>query len=100
MAGKLVAAAAYSHGRKVADISLAESGEWAARAGHFVWIGIEAPDEADLRQFQTQFGLHELAIEDALNAHQRPKLEPYGETTFVVLRTAFLVGGHTQHGES
>jgi magnesium transporter len=84
----------------VADIGLAESGTWAARTGHFVWIGIEAPDEADLRQLQTQFGLHELAIEDALNAHQRPKLEPYGETTFVVLRTAFLVNGHIELGET
>ena len=100
MAGRLVAAAAYSNGRKVADIGLAESGAWAARSGHFVWIGIEAPDEADLRQLQTQFGLHELAIEDALNAHQRPKLEPYGETTFVVLRTAFLVNGHIELGET
>jgi magnesium transporter len=100
MAGRLVAAAAYSHGRKVADIGLADSGEWAARPEHFVWIGIEAPDEADLRQLQIQFGLHELAIEDALNAHQRPKLEPYGETTFVVLRTAFLMGGHIELGET
>ena len=40
--------------------------------------------------FQIRFGLHELAIEDALHAHQRPKIETYGETTFVALRTAFL----------
>ena len=98
--GRLIAAAAYSAGRKVADIGIGESGEWAARAGHFVWIGIEAPDEEDLRQLQVQFGLHELAIEDALNAHQRPKLEAYGETTFVVLRTAFLVDGHIALGET
>jgi magnesium transporter len=98
--GRLIAAAAYSAGRKVADIGVGESGEWTARPGHFVWIGIEAPDEEDLRELQAQFGLHELAIEDALNAHQRPKLEAYGETTFVVLRTAFLVEDHIALGET
>src|SRR3954471_7787276 len=77
-----------------------ESGEWAARPDHFVWIGIEAPSERDLRQLQAQFGLHELALEDALNAHQRPKLETYGDTTFLVLRTAFLVDGHIALGET
>ena len=98
--GRVVAAAAYSGGRKVRDIPIEESGTWAARPGHFVWIGILAPDETDLRLLQKQFGLHELAIEDALNAHQRPKLEQYGDTTFLVLRTAFLVGDHIEMGET
>ncbi|MEK0084880.1 magnesium and cobalt transport protein CorA [Benzoatithermus flavus] len=98
--GKVIAAAAYSAGRKVADIAVEESGAWAARPGHFVWIGIEAPSERDLRQLQAQFGLHELAIEDALKAHQRPKLETYGDTTFLVLRTAFLEEGHIALGET
>jgi magnesium transporter len=98
--GRVVAAAAYGGGKKVADIDVAESGTWAARPDHFVWIGIEASDEVDLRQLQTQFDLHELAIEDALKAHQRPKLEAYGETTFVVLRTAFLIDGHIALGET
>lgn len=98
--GRVIAAAAYSEGRKVADIGIEESGAWAARPGHFVWIGIEAPSEPDLRRLQAQFGLHELAIEDALHAHQRPKLETYGDTTFVVLRTAFLEEGHIALGET
>ncbi len=98
--GKVIGAAAYSAGRKIADITVEDSGEWAARPGHFVWIGIEAPSERDLRQLQAQFGLHELALEDALNAHQRPKLETYGDTTFLVLRTAFLVDGHIALGET
>jgi magnesium transporter len=98
--GRVIAAAAYSDGRKVADISIEDSSQWAARPDHFVWIGIEAPDEHDLRQLQAQFGLHELAIEDALHAHQRPKLEVYGETTFLALRTAFLVEGHIAFGET
>src|SRR4051794_32972712 len=98
--GRVIAAAAYSAGRRIADITIEESGEWAARPGHFVWIGIEAPSERDLRQLQVQFGMHELALEDALNAHQRPKLETYGDTTFLVLRTAFLVDGHIALGET
>jgi magnesium transporter len=98
--GKVIAAAAYSNGRKVADIKIDESSQWATRPDHFVWIGIEAPDEDDLRLLQAQFGLHELAIEDALHAHQRPKLETNGETTFLALRTAFLVEGHIAFGET
>lgn len=98
--GKVIAATAYSGGRKIRDISVEESGAWAARAGHFVWIGVEAPDEADLRQLQKQFSLHELALEDALKAHQRPKVEIYGDTTFLVLRTAFLIDGHVALGET
>jgi magnesium transporter len=98
--GQVIAAGAYSAGRKVADIDIHESGAWAAKPGHFVWIGIHQPDVHQLRELQRQFHLHELAIEDALDAHQRPKLEQYGDTTFVVMRTAFLVDGHIQLGET
>jgi magnesium transporter len=98
--GKVIAAAAYSAGRKVADIAIEESGAWAAKPDHFVWIGIHEPNEGELRELQTQFHLHELAIEDALHAHQRPKLEQYGDTTFLVMRTAFLVEGHIELGET
>jgi magnesium transporter len=98
--GEVIAAAAYNAGQKVQDILIEESGAWAAKPGHFVWIGIHEPDEHELRQLQKQFGLHELAIEDALKAHQRPKLEQYGETTFLVLRTAFWLDGHIMLGET
>jgi magnesium transporter len=99
--GKVIAAAAYSAGRKVRDISVAESGAWAAKPGHFVWVGIHEPDEGELRELQGQFRLHDLAIEDALKAHQRPKIEQYGDTTFLVLRTAFLLDeDHIALGET
>jgi magnesium transporter len=52
------------------------------------WIGLYRPDEAELTSLATEFGLHELAVEDAIQAHQRPKLERYGDTLFVVLRAA------------
>src|SRR5690606_17844019 len=52
------------------------------------WIGLFRPSDAELMSLAEEFGLHELAIEDAMEAHQRPKLERYGETLFVVLRAA------------
>jgi len=53
----------------------------------FVWIGLYEPDEAEFDAARAEFHLHELAVEDAVNAHQRPKLEVYGDTLFVVLKT-------------
>ena len=53
----------------------------------FVWLGLHEPSAEELRQVQERFGLHELAVEDALHAHQRPKLEDYDESFFVVLKT-------------
>src|SRR3954452_18091754 len=52
------------------------------------WIGLYRPDEAELTELAAEFDLHELAVEDAIHAHQRPKLERYGHTLFVVLRAA------------
>ncbi|MBP2231967.1 magnesium transporter [Azospirillum agricola] len=86
----VVASVAYCNGRRVADVPVAEAGAWAAREGHFVWIGLHEPDEALLMEVKRQFGLHELAVEDALHAHQRPKVEIYGNSLFMVLRTARL----------
>jgi magnesium transporter len=52
------------------------------------WIGLFRPTDAQFRPVAEEFGLHELAVEDAIVAHQRPKLERYGDTLFVVLRAA------------
>jgi magnesium transporter len=61
----------------------------AAGAGHdFVWLELADPSEAELRAASERFGLHELAVEDAHHAHQRPKIEQYEDSLFVVLRTA------------
>ncbi len=60
--------------------------------GHsFAWIGMLRPDEAEIRAVAKEFGLHALAVEDTINAHQRPKLERYGDVLFVVLRPARYV---------
>ncbi|MGD9620259.1 MAG: magnesium/cobalt transporter CorA [Mycolicibacterium sp.] len=57
----------------------------------FVWIGLHEPDEHQMKAVATVFGLHELAVEDAVHAHQRPKLERYDQTLFLVLKTVTYV---------
>ncbi|QRM34385.1 magnesium/cobalt transporter CorA [Microvirga sp. VF16] len=96
----VVAAAAYAGGRRVADIAIDEAGEWSRKPGHVVWIGLHEPGLDLLRRLQAEFGLHELAIEDALKAHQRPKVEQYGEALFVVARTAQMLEGRIAFGET
>jgi len=59
-----------------------------ARPGSMAWIGLYRPSTEELTSLAGQFGLHELAVEDAIVAHQRPKIERYGSTLFVVLRAA------------
>jgi len=54
----------------------------------FVWLGLYEPTSEEFDEVREQFGLHELAVEDALNAHQRPKLELYDESVFMVMKTA------------
>jgi magnesium transporter len=96
--GKVALATVYHNGMKIAEIDITESGAWATLPDHLVWI--EASGEEQLRRLQVQFNLHERAIQDALKMHRRPKLEVYGETTFLVLRTAFLIDDHIVLGET
>ncbi|NLU83746.1 magnesium/cobalt transporter CorA [Rhodococcus sp. HNM0569] len=68
--------------------SLADAFARRAEPGSMAWIGLYRPTDAQLYSVAEHFGLHELAVEDAIKAHQRPKLERYGDTLFVVLRAA------------
>ena len=88
--GGIVNCAAYADGRRVADVKIEDISEVLKQADRFVWIGLHEPDADLLKQVQREFGLHDLAVEDALRAHQRPKLELYGDSLFIVLRTAQL----------
>jgi magnesium transporter len=72
----------------VAEVPIEDVGEWSRKPGHLVWVGLHEPGLDLLRRLQAEFGLHELAIEDALKAHQRPKVEQHGDALFVVARTA------------
>jgi magnesium transporter len=89
----VIDSAAYADGRRVADVPIAQAGlALDQHPDRFVWVGLYEPGAAILQQIQQQFRLHDLAVEDAYNAHQRPKLELYDDTLFVVLRTAQLTG--------
>lgn len=87
-------------GRRVGDIALEAISDMLALSDRFVWVGLYEPDAALLAQMQQEFGLHPLAVEDAAKAHQRPKLEAYGESLFVVARTASRSGVHVRFGET
>jgi len=82
--------ASYHGGCRVGDIDLSQAEPVDTGEGRFVWIGLHEPDEELLRTVQKRFCLHDLAIEDAHQAHQRPKLEIYRDSLFLVLRTAQL----------
>jgi len=86
----VVDAAVYRGGRRVGtpDGLAATFRRLREEPGAIAWIGLYRPSEAELLSVAEEFDLHKLAIEDALEAHQRPKLERYGETLFVVLRAA------------
>ncbi|MFG2642029.1 magnesium and cobalt transport protein CorA [Streptomyces sp. NPDC048370] len=86
----VVQATLYRDGRKVASpATLAETfRQLREYPDGMAWIGLHRPTESELHSLAGEFDLHELAVEDALEAHQRPKLERYGDTLFVVLRAA------------
>jgi magnesium transporter len=84
----IVNCVAYKDGARLGDIDVERISDVLEEQGTFVWVGLHEPDLPLLRKVQAEFGLHELAVEDALSAHQRPKLEEYGESLFVVLQTA------------
>ena len=66
----------------------------------FIWVGLYEPADEILEKLQEEFGLHDLAIEDAQNAHQRPKLEAYGNSLFAVMHTAQVVDEKIVYGET
>ncbi|MDF3838583.1 magnesium and cobalt transport protein CorA [Cupriavidus basilensis] len=98
--GAIVNSVAYRAGRRLGDVALDGISEAIAVPGTFVWLGLHEPDLPLLRKVQQEFGLHDLAVEDALDAHQRPKLETYGDSIFIVLNTAQLVGDEVVVGET
>ena len=98
---EIINCAAYSQGRRIADVELNNVHEVLKATNQFVWIGLHEPSEEVLSRVQLEFGLHDLAVEDAHNAHQRPKVELYGDSVFVVLRTAQInKEHHTEFGET
>ncbi len=87
----IVDCAVYVDGRRREVTHPHEALEQATREGGFVWLGMYAPSEEELGVIADRYDLHPLAVEDAVFAHQRPKLEAYDDGLFMVLKTATYV---------
>jgi magnesium transporter len=96
----VVAAYIYKDGVRTREVRLDQDDALETKPGEFVWIGLYEPSAAEMDRLGKRFKLHPLAIEDALNAHQRPKVEVYGRELFVVARTAQLVDAQIAYGET
>jgi magnesium transporter len=95
----IVNCVAYQEGRKLADIDKREISNYLARPGCFVWVAMKDATDAELEEMREEFDLHELAVEDARHGHQRPKIEEYGDSLFVVLNTLEVAGDEFRIGE-
>jgi magnesium transporter len=95
----LVNCVAYQDGAKLADIEIESISDYLQLPGCFVWVALHDAGPGDLALMQDEFGLHELAVEDARQGHQRPKIEEYGKSLFVVMKTVELVDGALRVGE-
>ena len=95
----LVNCAAYEDGRKLGDIAKADIHRYLDRPNCFVWVALRDAQPEELVEMQREFGLHELAVEDAQQGHQRPKLEEYGDSLFAVVHTVEPKGDELNVGE-
>jgi magnesium transporter len=85
----IVDCAVYEDGRRLeGSLPLEDAFAASRHEDSFVWIGLYEPTEEEFDAVRREFELHELAVEDAIDAHQRPKLEVYGDSLFLVLKTA------------
>jgi magnesium transporter len=81
----LISCVAYQNGSKLADIPSSDISEYVSRPDCFVWVALFEPSPEELDEMAEEFGLHELAVDDARHGHQRPKIEEYGDSLFAVL---------------
>lgn len=95
----LINCVAYENGKKLGDIAKQEISEYLKRPECFVWVALRDPDPEELAEMEAEFTLHELAVEDALSRHQRPKIEEYGDTVFTVLKVPVLKATGLEVGE-
>jgi len=92
--------ACYKNGLHAGDVDIERIHEIISQPDHFVWLSLHEPDSERLTNVKNVFSLHELAVEDAHRAHQRPKIEEYGDSLFLVLHTAELRDDCIAFGET
>jgi magnesium transporter len=95
----LINCVAYQDGQKLADIAVEEISDYVEKPETFVWVALRDAQPDELSIMQEEFGLHELAVEDARRGHQRPKIEEYGDSLFVVVKTIECRDGEVAVGE-
>jgi magnesium transporter len=95
----LINCVAYEDGAKLAVLPIEEIGEYLRRPGCFVWVSLSDASDAELERVQNEFDLHELVIEDARHGNQRPKIEEYDDSLFVVLHMLDAVDSDIEVGE-
>ena len=95
----LINCVAYQEGKKLSDIPVEAISDFLEREECFVWVALADAQPGELAVMQEEFGLHELAVEDAMRGHQRPKVEEYGDSLFVVVKTVELQDDELQVGE-
>lgn len=95
----LINCVAYQNGVKLADLPVEEISDYLGRPDCFVWVALRDTNDAELQKMQDEFGLHDLAIEDAHHGHQRPKVEEYGDTLFVVMHLVEVLDSELTVGE-
>ena len=95
----LINCVVYQEGQKLSDIPVEDISEYVKHPECFVWVALKEAEPAELDQLQQEFGLHELAVEDARNGHQRPKIEEYGDSLFAVIHSVEMQDGEILVGE-
>jgi magnesium transporter len=95
----LINCVAYQNGVKLADLAVEKISDYLDRNDCFVWVALRDTSEDELEQMQKEFRLHDLAVEDARHGHQRPKIEEYGDTLFVVMHLIEIDGPELSVGE-
>ena len=95
----LINCVAYQDGKKLSDISVEDISEYIKLPDCFVWVALKDAEPGDFDEMQHEFGLHELAVEDARRGHQRPKTEEYGDSLFAVMQSVDLVDCEVRVGE-
>ena len=95
----LINCVAYQEGKKLSDITVEAISDYIEVPDCFVWVALREPSREELAVMKEEFGLHELAVEDAQRGNQRPKIEEYGDSLFVVVRTVELDGLELVEGE-
>lgn len=95
----LINCVAYENGVRLTDLTVEEISDYLKRPECFVWVALRDATPEELDKMKEEFSLHELAVEDARHGHQRPKLEEYGESVFVVMHLLEFNNGESNLGE-